>query len=259
MKKHSNSAIAATFALAMAFSLIPPAQAQNFQSILRNALGGGGGNGFVNPNQAMIQSNIDTGLANMSNDVNVKLRGGDISSIQANALRDEINRMSSMRDSFMGDGVLSNAEVQQMLSAFTNFNTMMTGAVSVGPNSTGAQVGYGDRFGDRYGDRFGSRSYNRVYRRGDGGFINPSFGSGATVASYRAQVGARLDQAIANRTLSGYQARQFRDEFNELNTRVSGRRFLRRDPNSDPDVQQLISLDRRLQRMVAARGYRPYY
>ncbi len=211
-----------------------PAEAQNFRDIL-NRLGGvsGSGLGFA-PNQGMIQSNISTGLTNISSQISAGVSSGQLTFDEQSTVNMELSRVRMMNDSFLADGGYSNAEVQQILSAFSNLNSVIAthtaNGINTGINTANSGFGY----------NIGNGGY---------GWSAPNLSNYNAVINLQNGVQARINQGLANGSLTTWEANSLRNDYANISAQLN-RRNVRGNLNVNPVVRRLANLDRRLNQLM---------
>jgi hypothetical protein len=137
-----------TLALALALTvtaglMIPPAEAQNVERLLRDALGLRRGGSGLMPNQVTIQNNVNTGILNLQNQIQADLASGRINAAHAASLQAQLSQIMSLRDQAMMYGGYTSAQVNQILSMFQQMNSQLASL-----QNSGNMYGWNANFGN---------------------------------------------------------------------------------------------------------------
>lgn len=228
--------IATTLALLVGLSTVAlqPASAQSDLNRILDALGvrggGGGSSGFA-ADQARIRTNITTGLNNIATQISAGITSGQLTIDEQATLNAEFNRVRIMNDSFMADGGYTNAEVSEILAAFSSMNTMISANLNNGLNI---------------------------------GVLNPGTGLGGlpvtdynSVISLRNSIRASIDDGVDDGTLTSAEAAQLRSDLNRISAQIN-RRTVRGNLNLNPVVRRLIALEQRVDRLTTDNSFAGY-
>jgi hypothetical protein len=227
--KHVAACMAALFGISTV--AIAPADAQNLNSILRN-LGLRGGGSSVN--EAQVQSNIQVGMNNISNQIQAGIRDGRLTVDEQAMLNAEMNRISNMHSSFSLNGY-TNAEVQEILSAFTNLNNMLSTAL----NNANTTIGFGGYNQYNYNNPSNYLGYPTSYNN---------------VLSLRNKISNDINLAVSRGHLSASQAASLRAELRDINQSINNR-TVRGNLNINPLVRRLVSLEQRVNNAIAGGSF----
>lgn len=181
-------------------------------------------------NQGLIQSNINTGLSRTSSEISSGVASGRLTPSEAATLNAELNRVTSLHNSFMADGGYTNIEVQQILSAFNNMNNLVASYLNNNDIASGTTFG---------------------------GITMPS--DWQSVISLQTSIRNKIRDGLDDGTLSPAEARMLRSEYYQISRRLQ-RRQMWGNPDVSPFVRQLVVLDRRIddlagEKEFAGRGF----
>lgn len=243
-----NKAISAALSLVALAStvLIQPqsASANDIERILGRVMGGSTGlNGGVN--QVQIQTNVQTGLANLQSQLQTGINNGSITASEAASINAELARVTAMHNSFLYGGY-TNDEVSQVLSSFTQLNSMIASATAGGYSGSIGTLPYGNygNYGNHNYGNYGNHNYgNSAY-----------FGDYNSVISLRSSVQSRINAGVANGSLTRAEADQLRWELTQISRQIN-RRQMAGNLNNNPIVRRLSNLDSRLDQMMNNNRY----
>lgn len=250
--KTSKIGLAAAVILGFSSVAMQPASANDITNII-NRLGGlnGTGSGQFAGNQAMIQSNIQTGMSNIQAQLSVGVNSGQLTLDEQAAIRAEMSRVQGLNSSFLADGGYTTSEVNQILSAFTGLNNLISSSMSNGSNIAGnGGFGYGNGYHDHHDHGYGNGNGNgwgNGYGNGSGMTFN-------SVVSLQNSVRARINAGVASGELTRFEANQLRSEYARIASQLT-RRSLRGNLNVNPSVRRLQSLDARVTQMIDDNRY----
>lgn len=201
-------------------------------------------------NQALIENNLNTGLAQYQNTIQTGINAGQITPAEAASLQNELNRIQNMRADFARGGYDQN-EVNTMLNTFNNFNNTITQMAQNGVTTLSGNGGgyFGGSFNGPYAGAYNgvnSGGWNRGYN------YNYNFNNMNQVNSFRGNLGNRIARAQQRGVLSPAEAAQMNAEYNKIVARMNGQN-MNGNFRNNRSLNQLAELDRRLNQTIAAR------
>ena len=200
------------------------------------------------PNQAMIDNNMETGFANYENQISTGINSGHITPAEAAQLRGELNDIMSMRNLYAAGGYSQN-EVSSLLNSFNNLNAHISSAV----NNSATNVAGNGYWGGNYGGPYGS-NYNGNSRLGYHPNFDYSFNNYSQLTNWRNGLSMRIERARQRGVISPGEAVAMRNEYNNIISRMNQRQMNGNYGRGNWLVRRLESLDQRLNNAIAARG-----
>jgi hypothetical protein len=220
----------------MLLTLPVPAFSDNFGDTIRNYLGGGTGyfRGRVrlSDNQALIQSNLRTRDTQLRAEINRDVAAGTLSTGSAESLSSQLDRIASMRDSYINSqGGLTTDQTNRLVSMLGDVTTNLNSLCSTGR----------------------SRDWYPGYRR-------DHFGAGAPVgdiAMRQRMLRRRLERAAEHGSISTDEASLLEHQLDRVSDEAS-------EPNANQSWKlsalqaRLDRIEQRLQNDIAAGPSRLY-
>ncbi|HEY9871579.1 MAG TPA: hypothetical protein V6D08_20650, partial [Candidatus Obscuribacterales bacterium] len=215
MEFRKPMAAAAASALALGIGVWQPAQADHFTDLLRSYLDSRiSSRGRFVPNNAAVITTVDNGIANYRREISSGLASGRLTPDEAARLQAELDHIIALRDTYMLDGGYTSFEAQSMVDTFNRMNSLI--ATELSDRDTAISVW----------------PYGRQY---------PRYGANArSVSRFQDRLDARISAALAQGTITRWQANRMRWEARRIENRVI-------DGEMSPGeaMRRLITLDRR--------------
>ncbi len=200
----------------VAFGL-QPANAQGFMDYLRGAVRAQGG---VAGDFNVVNSNMRTGLNNLSAQIQSNQASGQLSYSEAAQMQARLSDLEGQSMNMGADGVYTTAEVQDFLSQLSNLSNQ------VNIYSTNANTAVIPGYGAGYGFRSGS-----VYL--------PNYDS---VYNYQQNIWRDINNARVSEAMR----RQWRNEYNDLHRYLTRQNLTNRDLRNNRELARLIALQERI-------------
>lgn len=189
-----------------------PCLALDFESLLRNYLGGVGTNVNVVDNQADVKTSINTRQAQLEHEVEVGAAAGRLTREEEQDLRNQLNHVAFVEGVALRDGTLTDQEIQGIVDELTtisrNVNTYMTNATVSGYASTA---------------RPGDTSFQTLLRNylgtgsGDAAVSNQA-AVNALIESREAELDGAIESALIAGRINWNDAHSLRSELLRTNT-----------------------------------------
>lgn len=187
-----------------------PSYALDFESLLRNYLGGTT-QPLVTSQQAELKLAINDRQAQLERDIEAGVRSGQLTAAEETDLRNALNHVGFIEGTALSDGTLTSAETDQVIDDLTNvsnrLHTYLSNATVSGYAATMPRGGNWSSWLGRYTGR----------GRGDVAVSNQPAVQ-AIIDTRQAELGAAIEQGMVQGTLNWDDARSMRSELTKNQT-----------------------------------------
>lgn len=238
--RYMNIRVIVLTAIAASISLASPAQAINFDEILKNYLGVArpGSQDISAQEQAIIKTNVNTRQAQLETEIQAGVQSGQLTTEEENDLKNELNSIAALEGNYLSDGNYNRVEVQSMLDRLNTLALKLQTYLSNGTSRIAATTP----------DR--SHWYRRHLAGPRDGDLRNSQAFQADIDTRQAQLDSAISSGISSGRLSWNESQSLRAELNTI--AENEKQYTANGRLSYTEAQQLITqleaLNARLER-----------
>ncbi|MCW5822100.1 MAG: hypothetical protein KIT34_04815 [Cyanobacteria bacterium TGS_CYA1] len=212
--------------IVVAMTTPSPAFAIDFDSLVRAFTGGNTG-ATSSYSQNFIRTNLNAKRTQLETDITSGIASGQLTTDEANDLRNDLNKISIDDSSFSSDANLTRYETQNLIDQYEavsrKLNTYLTN-VATNSSVIGGSTADTSQWFRRYGH--GKNSANQAERR-------------ARIDTLQAEVGSLISTGVYSGKLNQVESTNFRNELNSISTQEST--ALRDNRLSSDETDQLAN------------------